>query len=109
MKKFGKWFSNLKLQRKFFAILLLALLLVFFGTLSISRITNRAYNDALYARTAQLLTLFSQNIQAELDNAVASSFSILADNVLQDALTRLRLNLWARKNGLKPGAPRASA
>lgn len=91
MKKFGKWFSNLKLQRKFFAILLLALLLVFFGTLSISRITNRAYNDALYARTAQLLTLFSQNIQAELDNAVASSFSILADNVLQDALTRLRL------------------
>ena len=84
-----KWFQNLKLQGKFFVILLLALLLVFFGSLLLSRMTEQTYNDALYERTVQLLTLFAQNVQSELDEVTEYSFSILADNVLQEKLSLL--------------------
>lgn len=84
-----KWFQNLKLQGKFFVILLLALLLVFCGSLLLSRMTEQTYNDALYERTVQLLTLFAQNVQSELDEVTEYSFSILADNVLQEKLSLL--------------------
>jgi two-component system sensor histidine kinase YesM len=102
---FYSWFRNQKLQIKFSLILLIALLLVFLGMLVTSRITNQAYNDALYERTIQLLTLFSQNVQEELDSIGDSSFSIIADNVIQEGLTQLHKNevgsqAWiaARKN-----------
>lgn len=84
-----KWFRNLKLQGKFFVILLSALLLVFFGTMLTSRMTEQTYNDALYERTVQLLTLFAQNVQSELEEVTNDSFSILGDNVLQSNLSTL--------------------
>lgn len=92
---FTRWFNNQKLRVKFFFILLLALSLAFIGTLATSRMTDHAYNDALYERTVQLLTLFSQNVQSELDNVAESSFSIIADNVLQNSLTQLRIQKFA--------------
>ncbi len=84
-----RWFGNLKLERKFFSILLCATLLVFAGTQATNRLAYRAYNNALYESTVQLLSLFSQNVQGELDKVVDASFNILADNVLQEELTRM--------------------
>lgn len=81
-KRIKGWFENISLQWKFFAILLLALLMVFTGIMLTNRLTNQAYNDALYERTVQLLTVFSQNIQTELENAANVSFMIIADNVV---------------------------
>lgn len=83
------WFRNLRLQWKFFVILLSALLLVFGGMLITSRMTAQTYNDVLYERTVQLLTLFAQNVQSELEDVTDDSFSILADNVLQTRLSQL--------------------
>jgi two-component system sensor histidine kinase YesM len=91
-----RWYSQWKLQKKFLAILLLALLLVFSGTLLTSRITYRAYDNSLYERTLQLLTLFAQNIQAGLENATTVSFNIVADNVLQTALTHMRQEAYGK-------------
>lgn len=82
-----KWFCNLKLQWKFFVILLSSLLLVFAGALTTARMTEQAYTDALYQRTMQMLMLFGQSVQSELDDVADVSFSILADNVLQEKLS----------------------
>ena len=99
------WFRNQKLQIKFSIILLFALLLMFLGMLGTSTMTNQAYNDALYERTVQLLTLFAQNVQEELEGIGDFSFSIIADNVIQDGLTQMRKSkvgsqewIAARKN-----------
>ena len=81
------WFCNLKLQWKFFVILLSSLLVVFVGAMTTTRMTEKAYTNALYERTMQMLMLFSQSVQAELDDVAEVSFSVLADNVLQDKLS----------------------
>ena len=85
-------FADLKLQNKFFMILFLALLIVFTGTSIMSRVADQAYNEALYERTVQLLTLFSESIQNELDSIADTSFLIIGDNVLQNALSRMHRN-----------------
>ena len=83
------WFCNLKLQWKFFVILLSSLLLVFIGAMTTAHMTEQAYTDALYARTMQMLMLFGQSVQAELDDVADVSFSILADNVVQEKLSEV--------------------
>lgn len=84
------WFRNLRLQSKFFVILLFALLVVFCGAMITSRMTEQTYNDALYRRTVQLMTLFGQNVQSELENVTDTSFAIIADDVLQESLSQLK-------------------
>ncbi len=100
-KRLHHWFSNLKLERKFFAILLLALLLVFTGTQATSRLTHRAYDEALYESTVQMLNLFAQNVQGELNKVTDTSFSILADNVFQEELTRMRKSRYGSQEWLE--------
>lgn len=87
-----KWFCNLKLQWKFFVILLFSLLLVFVGAMTTARMTEQTYTDALYERTMQMLMLFGQSVQAELDDVADVSFSVLADNVLQEKLSAYARN-----------------
>ena len=82
-------FADLQLQTKFFIILLLALMIVFAGSSIMSRVADQAYNEALYERTVQLLTLFSESIQNQLDGIGDASFSIIGDNVLQNSLSRM--------------------
>ena len=81
-----KWFKNLKLHIKFSLILLSALLIVFAGSFISMSMADRAYCDMFYERTAQLLLLFSQNVQHKLDDVRDSSFNVLADNVIQEIL-----------------------
>lgn len=100
-KRIKGWFENISLQWKFFAILLLALLMVFTGIMLTNRLTNQAYNDALYERTVQLLTVFSQNIQTELENAANVSFMIIADNVVQSALTKMQQHAFGTEEWIE--------
>ncbi len=84
--------KNLKLSVKFFLILLTSLTLLFCGFVLTSRMTDQEYNNALYKQSVQLLTLFAQNIQEELNKVADSSFEIIADNVIQDGLSRIKKN-----------------
>ena len=92
------WLKNQKLATKFFLILLTSLILVFAGIIATSRMTDREYNDTIYKQTVQLLTLFAENIQTELNSVADSSFSIIADNVLQEGLSQIR----KANNGSQP-------
>lgn len=83
------WFCSLKLQWKFLVILFSSLMLVFAGTLTTARMTEQAYTEALYERTMQMLMLFGQSVQSELEDVEEVSFSILADNVLQETFSEL--------------------
>ena len=81
---------NISLKTKFIAIIALTLIFALGSTFVTQGIIGRAYNDVLYERTVQLLTIFSQNIQAELERAVSVSYAILGDNVIQSSLSTLK-------------------
>ena len=59
------------------------------GAITTARMTEQAYTDALYERTMQMLMLFGRSVQSELDAVSDVSFSILADNVLQEKLSEV--------------------
>ena len=81
-----RWMANRRLRTKFVLILLAAMLLVFAITLATMRIPYAAYDQQLYNSSTQLITLFADRIQGELENIEALSFRMLADNVLQESL-----------------------
>ena len=81
--------QELEIAFKFSLILLSALLIVFAGSFITMSMADRAYCDMLYERTAQLLLLFSQNVQNKLDDVRDFSFNVLADNVIQENITAL--------------------
>lgn len=53
------------------------------------RMTDQVYCDMLYQRTAQLLSLFAQNVQSSLNDVKDASFTVLADNIIQENITKL--------------------
>ena len=81
-----RWMANRRLRTKFVLILMAAMLLVFAITLATMRIPYAAYDQQLYNSSTQLITLFADRIQGELENIEALSFRMLADNVLQESL-----------------------
>ena len=89
ISRIGGWFQSIRLRSKFIVILLVSLLMVLCGTLAAARMPYAAYNQELYTKTVQTLTIFAQEIQSELDSVAANSFYIIGDNVLQAALTEL--------------------
>ncbi len=56
-----------------------------------NRISDNAYNDAIYERTIQLLYMFARRIQDEMDKVVDLSYTVLADNVIQESLTQMKM------------------
>lgn len=89
-RRLSQWFGNLRLTYKFLLILLTAMVLVCGVVLAVVQIPYRAYNEQLYQSSVQLMTLFSREIQSELDDVEALSYRILADNVLQKSLSTMR-------------------
>lgn len=89
LQKFSRWINNIRLTRKFLLILLIAMLLVGTGVWAAIRIPFSAYNEQLYQSSAQLMTLFANEIQSELDDVESLSYRILADNVLQKSLSTM--------------------
>lgn len=92
IKRLSVWFDNMRLIQKFLLILVLAMLLACVGVFSAMRIPYEAYDGQLYRSSAQMITLFADKIQSELDDIQNLSFRILADNVLQQNLSAMREN-----------------
>lgn len=82
----------MRLIRKFLLILLIAMLMVCAGVLITMRIPYSAYDEQLYKSSAQMITLFADKVQSELNDIESLSFRMLADDVLQKNLTVMKKN-----------------
>ena len=82
--------GNIKVRTKFVLILALAMALVFGSVLATFRLPYAAYDEQLYKSSVQMITLFADRIQAELDDAEEMSYRILADNVVQKNLSVMK-------------------
>lgn len=92
LKRLTLWFNNMRLIRKFLLILLTAMLMVCAGVLITMRIPYSAYDEQLYKSSAQMITLFADKVQSELNDIESLSFRMLADDVLQKNLTVMKKN-----------------
>ncbi len=92
LKKLSLWLSNMRLRDKFLLIPLVAMLLVCFSVFALVRIPYAAYDDQLYKSSVQMITLFADKVQAELNDIEELSYRILADNVLQKNLSIMKAN-----------------
>ena len=82
--------GNIKVRTKFVLILALAMALVFGSVLATFRLPYAAYDEQLYKSSVQMITLFADRIQAELEDAEELSYRILADNVVQKNLSVMK-------------------
>lgn len=82
--------GNIKVRTKFALILALAMALVFGSVLATFRLPYAAYDEQLYKSSVQMITLFADRIQAELEDAEELSYRILADNVVQKNLSVMK-------------------
>lgn len=87
MQRLRKLWRDLRVRTKFLLILLLAIALVSFTAVGTLRIPMKAYDERLYQSSSQMITLFAEQIQSELENFEAISYRILTDNTLQKNLT----------------------
>lgn len=79
--------SNIKLRTKLVWIVGGTLLVVFFSTFLTARIPYSAYDAQLYLRSAQMITLFSEQLQTELERLGELTFRMLGDSILQRNLS----------------------
>ena len=89
---------NFSVQAKLCLILATALALTAAGVLGASQLPYRAYDEQLYQRSAQLLVLFSQAVNTELEKIADQSLQMLGDTVLQGLLIEM--------NGMLSGTER---
>lgn len=82
--------ANLRLRTKFLLILLIAMGLVGASAFATLRIPYAAYDDQLYKSSVQMITIFANRVQAELEDIEELSYRILADNVLQENLSVMK-------------------
>lgn len=90
LQRITKWLGNMRLREKFLLILLMAMILVCVSVFAMAKIPYAAYDDQLYKSSVQMITLFAEKIQSELDDIVELSYRILADNVLQKNLSIMK-------------------
>lgn len=82
--------NDIKIRYKFLLIFVMATITMFFGSLFVSHIMQDAYDKELYNKSVQLLTLFSENVQAELEQVVFDSIIIVSDDILQEELSAMK-------------------
>ncbi len=83
-----KW-RDLKLQTKFIMIFLFTSLAICVGNLLALRIMQQAYNQELYHKSTQLMTLFAENVQGNLDRVTYDSENMISDSKLQECLSEI--------------------
>ncbi len=81
-----KRFDDMKIQYKFLTIFSIVAVVMLIGNLSVFRILQKAYNKELYNKSVQLLTLFAEEVQLQLDQIVYDSESIIGNEKLQKEL-----------------------
>lgn len=92
LQRISGWLVNMRLRQKFLLILLMAMALVCVCVFAMARIPYAAYDDQLYKSSVQMITLFADKIQSEVDDIKELSYRILADNVLQKNLSVMKDN-----------------
>lgn len=90
MRSIIRFWRNLRVRIKFAAIVLLAIALVSITAVASLRFPQEAYDERLYESSAQMITLFSNQIEARLQDFEAISYRILTDNALQKNLSVMK-------------------
>ena len=82
-----RWFRDIKLQTKFLWIFLITGLIIGIGNVIAFQILKNAYDQELYRESVQLMTLFAEDIQAELERVTYDSENMVSDELLQNYLS----------------------
>lgn len=90
MHKISKFFQNLRLRGKFTLILLAATALISATAMATLHIPLRAYDEQLYKSSSQMISLFAEQINNELQDFENISYRILTDNTLQENLSIMK-------------------
>lgn len=90
MRHLTRWAANLHVRTKFLLILLLAISLVSATALLSLHIPQAAYDEQLYQSSAQMITLFADQIESELTSFESMSYRILSDTALQKDLSTMK-------------------
>lgn len=90
MQKLIRFWQNLRLRAKFLLILLVGIVPVGVVAIVTLYIPLRAYDRQLYKSSAQMISLFAEQIQDELMNFEDISYRILTDTALQENLSIMK-------------------
>ncbi len=90
MQKLIRFWQNLRLRAKFLLILLVGIVPVGIVAIVTLYIPLRAYDRQLYKSSAQMISLFAEQIQDELMNFEDISYRILKDTALQENLSIMK-------------------
>lgn len=82
--------NNMKLMNKFMFISLLIVTLTIVANLLNFYVLKNAYDKELYDKSLQLLSLFAEDVQTELEQIVYDSESIITDDMLQRELSAIK-------------------
>lgn len=85
-----RFWQNLRLRAKFLLILLVGIVPVGIVAIVTLYIPLRAYDRQLYKSSAQMISLFAEQIQDELMNFEDISYRILTDTALQENLSIMK-------------------
>ncbi len=90
MQKVTRFWQNLRLRAKFLLILLIGIVPVGITTIAVLQIPLRTYDQQLYKSSAQMISLFAEQIQNELKGYEDISYRILTDKTLQENLSTMK-------------------
>lgn len=81
---------NIRLKTKFMLVFACALLCLTAAALAAVSVVSRSYNDLLYDKTAQALSVASMQISSELQKVTILSYSLATDPNIQNLLAGIR-------------------
>lgn len=90
MQKLIHFWQNLRLRAKFLLILLVGIVPVGITTIAVLHVPLRNYDKQLYKSSAQMISLFAEQIQHELKGYEDISYRILTDKTLQENLSTMK-------------------
>ena len=104
MQKLIRFWQNLRLRAKFLLILLVGIVPVGIVAIVTLYIPLRAYDRQLYKSSAQMISLFAEQIQDELMNFEDISYRILTDTAHHEGGSPRHTDVDQRSDkGRKPG------
>lgn len=90
MRKLSQFWQNLRLRAKFLLILLIGIVPIGITTIAVLHVPLRTYDQQLYKSSAQMISLFAEQIQNELKGYEDISYRILTDKTLQENLSTMK-------------------
>ena len=90
MQNVIQFWQNLRLRAKFLLILLVGIVPVGVVTILALHVPLRTYDKQLYNSSAQMISLFAEQIQTELKGYEDISYRILTDKTLQENLSTMK-------------------